>query len=250
MRIISNFRDYYDKVQWEGTDLTLVFHRVHDQVDRNTLHGRTDFNAFNIEHPDYDTWSSEDKEFKRIYIDFGHIIFAGKIYPFARVCKFKHNDEWYYNRYTVESHFKQADSVQFIYEYDQLEKIKQQYNYEKKKANGYRWFSNISKLTEENYFKQYEQFPDILLAKAIEFKKPIIAITKESFEFCPVLTQYQFFKKLDAWQAFQELSMFMGNLAAPDETPVKISDSDRLKQYGFNHWSFRKQSVPFIEKKK
>ena len=61
-------------------------------------------------------------------------------------------------------------------------------------------------------------------------------------ELNPKLAKYEFFKKLAAWQAFQELSMFLGNLAAPDKTTVQLSEKDRINQHGFDNWSFRTRS--------
>jgi hypothetical protein len=56
-----------------------------------------------------------------------------------------------------------------------------------------------------------------------------------------MLKDVAFFKVLDAWQAFQELEMFLGGIAAPENRPpVAISDKDRIAQRGFDRYSFRK----------
>lgn len=58
----------------------------------------------------------------------------------------------------------------------------------------------------------------------------------------PTLSQIAFFKVLDPWQAFQELEMFLGGIAAPENgPPVIIADKDRVMQHGFDKMSFRKQ---------
>lgn len=58
----------------------------------------------------------------------------------------------------------------------------------------------------------------------------------------PTLADVAFFKVLDPWQAFQELEMFLGGIAAPENgPPVVIADKDRVTQHGFDKMSFRKQ---------
>jgi hypothetical protein len=56
-----------------------------------------------------------------------------------------------------------------------------------------------------------------------------------------ILAKIEFFKVLDAWRAFQELEMFLGGIAAPENrVPVIIADKDRIAQHGFDNMSFRK----------
>lgn len=58
----------------------------------------------------------------------------------------------------------------------------------------------------------------------------------------PTLAEVAFFKVMDPWQAFQELEMFLGGIAAPENgPPVVIADKDRVMQHGFDKMSFRKQ---------
>jgi len=58
----------------------------------------------------------------------------------------------------------------------------------------------------------------------------------------PALKPFEFFRVFDAWQAYQELDMYLGSLAAPDtKPPVQVSDPDRIKQHGFDKQSFRKR---------
>lgn len=56
----------------------------------------------------------------------------------------------------------------------------------------------------------------------------------------PKLSNFKFGKAVPSTQAYQELSMFLGNIAAPDNTPITISDKDRIAQHGFDKMSFRK----------
>jgi hypothetical protein len=54
------------------------------------------------------------------------------------------------------------------------------------------------------------------------------------------LKEIQFYKVYDAFSAFQEISMFVGNIARPDRNNVEISDEDQIAEKGFNKFSFRK----------
>lgn len=63
----------------------------------------------------------------------------------------------------------------------------------------------------------------------------------------PELKKIQFYKVVDAYTAFQEISMWVGGtLSYPGNTMITISDKDKIHKHGFDKWSFRKMS----EKKK
>jgi hypothetical protein len=70
----------------------------------------------------------------------------------------------------------------------------------------------------------------------IEGQKHLVAIKD------PVLKNMQFFKAVDTFNAYQELSMFMGGkLSKPENPMVEISDKDMVVKKGFDKWSFRKE---------
>ena len=56
----------------------------------------------------------------------------------------------------------------------------------------------------------------------------------------PTLRSYQFFKVIDPFTAYQELSMFLGNNLVTQKDPnPPISDVDKRDTHGFNEWSFK-----------
>jgi len=58
----------------------------------------------------------------------------------------------------------------------------------------------------------------------------------------PNLSDYQFYKVFDAFQAFQEISMFMGGVLGRGEKEiVEVADKYKIEQHGFDKWSFRKE---------
>jgi len=59
----------------------------------------------------------------------------------------------------------------------------------------------------------------------------------------PTLKNYEFGRKFDAVQAFQEISMFMGGVLGKGEKEiVEVADKYKIAQHGFDKWSFRKES--------
>ena len=59
----------------------------------------------------------------------------------------------------------------------------------------------------------------------------------------PILKDYAFYKILDSFQAFQEISMFLGGVLGNHEKEiVVVDDKYKIEQHGFDKWSFRKES--------
>ena len=57
----------------------------------------------------------------------------------------------------------------------------------------------------------------------------------------PCLRVYQFFKIMDAYTCFQEIAMFMSNMANPEKPIPQISNNDMIQAKGFDlKYSFRK----------
>lgn len=60
----------------------------------------------------------------------------------------------------------------------------------------------------------------------------------------PVLADYGFYRVFDAWQAFQEISLWLGGvLRAGEPETVAIDDSQLAAAKGFDRWSFRRPPV-------
>lgn len=81
----------------------------------------------------------------------------------------------------------------------------------------------------------------------IEHKLPLVHATSGRVVVNPCLRPLEFIKCMEPFTIYQELSMFLGNLASKDDTPVKIADKDRVQQHGFDKWSFRKKGVNSID---
>jgi hypothetical protein len=58
----------------------------------------------------------------------------------------------------------------------------------------------------------------------------------------PILKDYEFYKVVDTFQAFQEISMFIGGVLGRGEKEiVVVEDKYKIAQHGFDKWSFRKE---------
>jgi hypothetical protein len=55
------------------------------------------------------------------------------------------------------------------------------------------------------------------------------------------LKDFEFYRKIDTYTAFQELAMFWGGLAQPNRPIPDVTDKDMVTAKGFNKWSFRKE---------
>lgn len=60
------------------------------------------------------------------------------------------------------------------------------------------------------------------------------------FELNSNLGQYEFFKVFPPWQAFQEVRMFLSNLAMPEKLIPEMNDLIKRDIKGFDKFSFRK----------
>ena len=83
----------------------------------------------------------------------------------------------------------------------------------------------------------------------IDHKVPLVTATKNRYhyrkdtemELNGSLGRYQFYRRLDAFQTYQELDMFVaGTLTQEDNPMAGISDQDLARAKGFDRYSFKK----------
>jgi hypothetical protein len=234
LRIISKFHDYYDVAQREGQDRSLVFVRHREDLpeprNNNTLppalRGFADFaprhSPGNLR---LGSWSAS----RHTAVRFGMVLFAGKLYPFAEV---SHIDP-----------IVVASAPVFVYERDELAERMREVGYDldakDRRDARHNAFWNGEWASSSAFFALSGS--DCLAASCVAGNLSCAVWERSQLTVNPRLADYQLYRRLDAWQAFQELSMFLGNIAAPDRTPVTVADQDRIVQHGFDRWSFRKR---------
>jgi len=215
MRIYSKFKDYYDNVQFYGSDSTVVYVRNTEEIIDPLAHVPPLWNyyalyRFGIESTAFD------------------IFFCGKRYRGYR---------FYINNKDVYVYTK----VQFINKV--VNKLSKS---DRKSIN--RTFKNVWQLRDATVlqkmllgFKSPEDFASFdNLAVHIEYRSPVVCYIDGKVIVNPNLKEYGFASIVHPFTAYQELDMFMsGVLGGNAPVMVEISNEDRIAKHGFNDLSFR-----------
>lgn len=227
MRIVSPFHDYYDVAQGHGHDASRVFVRAPQA--HPAAFGRASVALPGV--PPELMWAQEiaklvppprhfrDKKGVEQTVTGGWILFAGKLYPLADVVA------------------PGQPSPRVIYSHEELVALVGGAA-PKKSAFLSRAYSDS--LTWKDFFDLSASPRWVSLA--LEHHVAVLCWLQATcllYQNVP-LKPLQFYQRLDAWQAYQELDMFLGNLASPEKPVPLIDDRYRLEQHGFDKWSFRR----------
>lgn len=238
MYIISKNKDYYDGVVGTvGMDKTLVYEReiieIEDSKDmpkefqpsRNSSWShRRDNHFLNLSCMNTDSKKYENNEFFLVG-------FCGKLYL-----------GWKFH-YKV----KERDETGMIVEVPKTDII---YGYENAKdylKDGY-WKSNIKE--DIDYVLSYEPInifrelktPVFVYDNSESNYRHRVSRTSSMLIINPVLKNYEFYKVVDSFTAFQEISMFIGGvLGIGEKEIIQVEDKYKIPQHGFDKWSFRKE---------
>lgn len=225
MRIISSFRDYYDSVQSLGQD-DLVYLREERKV---------------VAELDFDSVRS----FWDSVIGYRHRIigFCGRIYSLIifdpQKLSGSENVPDKYNCYTI-------DDIDLCLETYGKKKAKQEYydrcGYGRSKS------SLRSDFVENfNYFNT-SQMQHRFVGYFTQFASPIFTVRRlkgndVEFTINAALAKYDFVRVKDVYTAFQDVSMFVGNIATPEKPIPTIDDKTMASIKGFDKFSFRKEKT-------
>jgi len=230
MRIISKFHDYYDSVQSYGTDDTLYVRKT------ETIENESIYNYFKDILDKATTTMYRDLHFGVFIDEVTVILFCGKVYTLL-VCRTPKKSRGHIQ--TFDHHV--------LYDTDSFSKL---INKKDKKAvkefnNSRSWRANTRRKLDKFFSYSGSIYGDALELH-FEYKTPIIKLSKDprngiSIEKDSELKRYKFFKVLDTYTCFQELSMFISGVMGGQCPPmIEISDKVRLEKHGFDKWSFRK----------
>lgn len=217
MRIVSKFQDYYDGVQSYGIDKTLVYVRHVKE-----LLSPIDFWK--------NRWRSEEADYNIKVIGF-----CGKIYTLFEVLK---------NGKII--HLETLEEL--------LLRLKDEYKREMSD-----WaLKGLEEVIEQT---KLESIKNIF----IEHNTPIFVIDDSwtsidemgysyhsaKLAINPCLKEYKFYRIFDAYQAYQEIGMFLGGvLPRKEPDTIEVNEACKVRQKGFDSWSFRKKtskSKPFAK---
>lgn len=231
MRVLSRFHDYYDLAMSAGQDRSCVYLRETDhsatlglEFERRLQGLIPGVRYAHIRHRDpRKPWSEQVAE---AFV----VILAGRLYPGMRFFEGRRG-----------AGLDEVDST-FVYSLNDTEA--------QCAARGIPWDkrSPFSKRTAGEVYAQFFALDgdQRFVANAVDERLPLCLAARPSHDSHlrlvrnPVLRDLAFYRRLDAWQTFQELSMFLGGMLAPESVELsKISDKDRLLQRGFDKRSFR-----------
>jgi len=237
MKLIGKIHDYYDNCQCYGIDPSIVF-------DRTPRAGNQAINDWILDQ------TKEHRQHKPFYqnnnLDFLSlqvIGFCGKLYPVV-----------VFNTEFVTSNLIDVAHRECYYDHDQLQKlitlletkpyqpllsfIITSIRYNEK---------TITKVIDnlEHRMKQIRNLDanHLFINHRVPFFHAELKNNQRCYEpvtLLPVLKSFDFYKAVNPFTAFQEISMYLGGII-PKQTPdlVSISDKDRIFQHGFNKYSFR-----------
>lgn len=223
MRIISDFHDYYDCGQKLDQDKqTLYIRKMREE-------------QHSWRFPILYNWGNYDPQFKILVIGF-----CGKLYPIFEIrTPYPTFGVAFTYCYTIE----QIDSfIQTYYRKDAIEQYFSTRKYNHRIRIIHRTeFVNFYKEWNLHYGEYYKFYNKVFE----ENKCPIFVInlnnnydTNILFNIC--LKEYNFVKIIDPITAYQEINMFINNLAIPSKPIPKVTDKAMAEIKGFNKYSFRK----------
>jgi hypothetical protein len=237
MRIISPFHDYYDTAQAFGQDERVVYHRVTREEKYKFPHAlakwfpargvpwkqRGEFADDHVER--FYFKSSKPVTFHPVSIEFFRIGFCGKLHS-GIVIQFTPTSpiECFYNVDDIKTKAEKYFKKNLVDEF-------------KETTSGQRAANWFDKKVDETSFNDW----------CVENKTPVVvwnSTWKEHSEWVyynPCLNDYDFFKVMNPYQAYQELDMYIsGVIGYPGIPMVEIEDKYKIVEHGFDKWSFRK----------
>jgi hypothetical protein len=245
MRIIGG-RDYYDGVQSVAQDRTLVYSRSPQDKAKTVNQNKAGLQAVDYMSLALDgaKWREIDNVVKDGELRY-HLVpivvwFAGKRFGGVRVLKQTFYSSIYADHFVTL--WSEADVHTFVAQFGLTVGERSVYSRALSGSQLSAWFSNKGTNAEQNW----------LIENGISIAVSSLDLP-DSFRHwrdektwmidCDGLKDIEFQKVMPPWEAFQELSMWIGGVIAhPGRPTVQIeSDKTKLVKHGFNKASFRKE---------
>jgi hypothetical protein len=247
MRIISSFKDYYDNGLSYGIDPNIVYVREKSTID-------LDYTKCNQYKLILDAMEYANEALHCV------VAFCGKMYPVYEIswgnCDTKYITKYYYS---LEALYNAVFSDKFI---DFVEStisvgLNNNINTKQRKAIAREVVSGNQKLFKEKYNYSLrrsinpKEYDDMFMAKNIgddyfrKHKSPILKFHQNNrrdyvLTINPKLYKINFISQIDPINAYQEISMYIGNNLVEQKDPlVNMTDEVKAEIHGFDKWSFR-----------
>jgi hypothetical protein len=243
MRIKSDFHDYYDSIQSFGQDQSLIYIRkkIDFPVATELKTKKLPFPSVSLDRDHSFARHGDLPTSARFYV----IGFAGKVYPLFELI-------WCYD-YPYE---KRSEFCYSMVDIDRTiekhcnKKAQESYNefvLRKKRSRDYWRWRNIAikRATFVEFFDIWGQEDQTIKAAPLFEKYPVWVIEerRDGWYVCYNcnLKPFKFFKVKDPMTAYQEINMFLSNIAVPQKPIPVPSDKDMVSIKGFDKFSFRKE---------
>jgi len=242
MRIIAKNHDYYDSVLLYGQDENVVYRRFEESFRgdyKNPAPDGYDFMRTGVRNRTAATKKGAEFELESFTV-----AFCGKLYPGIRVIK---------------NPIELKPVVNCFYDHETYIKFLKE-NGIKFKTRKKNWmakyyiqdFADLSyEKTSEEYFQRTGDDKNFQIF--VEKRIPVAVWHRDTDEDWKTsnyvlvtnceLKRFNFQKVFSPWQAFQEISMFVGGCMVGDEAAMaRVDDEHMMKKKGFDHpYSFRKE---------
>lgn len=238
MYIISKNKDYYDGVAGSmGIDKTIVYERHPIEIENysdipdefkvdNVWQHRYENHFYNIGYSYIDT--NKTKKYNEVY---SFIVgFCGKLYL-----------GWKFN-YKIKKEGIALDEtkVDIVYGFENAKKFLTEKNWKHNLDDDVKFIENYNPI---NIFRKINApifIVDTNTNKKLRYHNHCTIMGK--FIINPLLKDYEFYKLIDSFQAFQEIQMFLsGVLGSGENDIIVVEDKYKISQHGFDKWSFRKE---------
>ncbi len=235
MFIISKHKDYYDGVAYSmGIDKTIIYERNTIMVDDRKLFPKQFGSGDSL-------WRNDKTLYSKMYNLGGRIVgrvkdgyfiapfvvfFCGKTYPGYKAITEKRVN------------FSTVTEIEYFYDVNNLLKY---LVYKKENVI-------LNRVTEYHETVKNFEFLDVYRdnntpVMIFDFNSTNWRRNDNKFIINPILSEYEFYKVIDSFTAFQEIQMFLGGVLGSKENEIiTISNKDKIVQHGFDYvWSFRKE---------
>jgi hypothetical protein len=223
MKILSDFHDYYDRPMAHDADReTLWIRKTNDKDIPFTLQ---DVKEKILNHVPSMLFDLNLRPFI--------ILFAGKVYPALEV-------SWHAYDYSRKEVCYSIDKVDDLIVPRLTESGRERYlgNHHKRRSR----FRGGSRDNLEAFFALAKD--QRLFVINDKHRTPVAMISYSDpcwvIKLNCQLKTYQFMKVVDVFTAYQEISMFVNNMAVPEKVIIEPNDTLKVETHGFNKYSFRK----------
>jgi hypothetical protein len=247
MKIVADFKDFYDIGMSLGHDHELLYIRKRERIAANYY-----FKRFNIN-------SGYNNKYKNVTNATYIVGFCGKVYPILYFVSYK--DAYQHKWVSAEDNAKNKKDYSNAFCFDSkdvdkfLEKHLNKDTYELYcKGNKSKWtrYSSCMKDSVAKYFQEFDEQQNEFKHIFEEIKAPIFLMDYHDYSQNKMivnacLKDVEFAKKIDPYTAYQELTAYLSNIAKPEPFVPVPSDKDMVEIKGFDKkWSFRKKPTKGI----